>query len=195
MRNCLKILGCCLAILPASVFGQILNIDRSDTADYVKKAKLDFHFSTGLEIDKQRITLYDATNTAEMMLQQKKELLIAAASYRFTYNGPDDILNAGYFHLRYRHDYKNKFQPETFLQYQWDNKRGLESRALAGANLRYNFWKGDQWEINAGIGLMYEAEKWNYTAVDSAKIPADASPVVNHLIKLNSYIRLDWKAS
>jgi hypothetical protein len=195
MLTCFRICGFCLALLPATATGQILNIDRSDTADYVQKSRLDFHFSTGLEIDKQRSTLYDATNTAELMLQKRKELLIAAASYRFTYNGPDDILNAGYFHLRYRHNYKNKFQPETFLQYQWDNSRGLQHRALAGANLRYNFWKGDRWEINAGLGLMYEAEKWDYSAVDSSRMPANGSPVINHLIKLNSYLRLDWKAS
>ena len=190
---CLVLLS--VVLLPAASTAQILNIDRSDTADYVQKTKTDFHFSTGLEIDKQRITLYDATNTAEMMLQHKRELLILAASYRFTYNGPDDILNAGYLHLRYRHNYKNKFQPESFAQYQWDNKRGLNYRALAGINLRYNFWKGDQWEVNAGLGLMYEAERWDYSAVDSSKLPVNTAPVSNQFIKVNSYVRVDWKAS
>src|SRR5439155_16291346 len=98
-----------------SVKAQILNIDKTDTADYTRQAKIAFNFNTGLEIDKQKTTLYDATNTAEAMWQQYKELFIMAASYRFTYNGPDDILNAGYIHLRYRHNYKNKIQPEPFL--------------------------------------------------------------------------------
>lgn len=184
-----------LFLFPFLSFSQILNIDKSDTSDYVSKPKTNFNFSTGLEVDKQQITLWDATNTAEMMMQKKKELLIAAASYRFTYNGPDDILNAGFIHLRYRHNYKNKFQPETFIQYQWDNKRGLEYRALGGMNIRYNLWKGDKWDFNAGLGLMYEEEKWNYDAVDSNKIPSNPVPIINKLIKLNSYIRLDWKAS
>jgi len=184
-----------LFLFPFISFSQILNIDKSDTSDYISKAKTNFNFSTGLEVDKQQITLWDATNTAEMMLQKKKELLIAAASYRFTYNGPDDILNAGFIHLRYRHNYKNKFQPETFIQYQWDNKRGLEYRALGGMNVRYNLWKGDKWDFNAGLGLMYEEEKWNYDAVDSNKIPSNPVPITNKLIKINSYIRLDWKAS
>jgi hypothetical protein len=184
-----------LQLLVHAAHGQILNIDKSDTADYADHTKTGFNFNTGLEIDKQRTTLYDATNTAECMLQHKKELFILAASYRFTYNGPDDILNAGYFHLRYRHNYKNKFQPESFLQFQWDNKRGLEHRALAGMNIRYNFYKGDTWDINAGLGLMYETEKWNYAAVDSVKLPINTQPIVNQLIKLNSYIRVNWKAS
>lgn len=184
----------CSAV-PFIASAQILNIDKSDTADYVSKAKTNFNFSTGLEVDRQKTTLYDATNTAELLLQKKKELFIVAGSYRFTYNGPDDILNAGFIHIRYRHNYKNKFQPETYLQYQWDNKRGLEYRAITGANLRYNFFKGDQWDFNAGLGLMYEEERWNYDGVDTTKLPVDITPITNKLIKINSYIRLDWKAS
>ena len=194
-KYCICLFVLILSASHSTATAQILNIDKSDTSDYVSKAKTTFHFSTGLEIDKQQTTLYDATNTAELMLQKKKELLIFAASYRFTYNGPDDILNAGYFHVRFRHNYKNRYQPETFLQYQWDNKRGLAYRALAGANLRYNFFKGDTWDINAGLGLMYEEEKWNYAGVDSVKLPANLTPIVNHLVKLNSYIRVNWKAS
>ncbi|MFI5185351.1 MAG: DUF481 domain-containing protein [Chitinophagales bacterium] len=172
---------------------QILNIDKTDTSDYFRKSKFSVNFSTGLEIDKQKTTLYDATNTAESMWQEYRELFILAASYRFTYNGPDDILNAGYVHLKYRHNYKNKFQPEPFIQYQWDNNRGMVHRFLAGANCRYNFWKADKFEFNAGLGLMYEDEKWDYSAVDSSKIPAIAHPITNQLGKINSYIRLDWK--
>src|SRR5262245_44900169 len=113
---------------------QILNIDKSDTTDYTHKAAVSLNLNTGLEIDRQKSTLYDATNTAELMWQQYKELFLLAASYRFTYNGPDDILNAGYIHLRYRHNYKNRIQPEPFAQYQWDSNRGILHRALAGAN-------------------------------------------------------------
>lgn len=172
---------------------QIINIDKSDTSDYNKKSQFNFNFNTGLEVDKQQTTLWDATNTAEMMFQKNRDLLLFAASYRFTYNGPEDILNAGYFHLRYRNNYKNKFQPETFLQYQWDNKRGLEMRAIGGINLRYNMWKGDKLEFNAGIGLMDEVERWNYDGVDTNKLPSNTSPITNNYIKLNSYVRMDWK--
>jgi hypothetical protein len=182
-------------LLSVPSHAQILNIDKSDTADYSSKTKFDLNLSLGLEVDKQRKTLYDATNKAEMMLQKNKELFIGAASYRFTDNGDDDILNTGYFHLRFRHHYKDKFQPEAFVQYQWDSDRGLIYRYLAGANIRYNFWKGAKWEINSGLGAMYEAEEWDYNAVDSSKLPANTTPVKSNLIKFNSYVRLDWKMS
>ena len=199
MKNKVQLYKCLVVLLVIvnSFLGkaQIVSIDKLDTANYTKKAKWGFNFSTGLEIDKQKQTLYDATNTVEAMLQKNKNLYIFSSSYRFTYNGPDDILNAGYFHFRYRPNYKNKFQPETFLQYQWDNKRGLEKRILAGANIRYNAWRGDKWDVNAGLGLFYENEFWNYTAADTTKLPADITPINTQVLKLNSYIRFDWKAS
>jgi hypothetical protein len=187
------ILLVCLLFLYKENRAQIINIDKADTADYQQKPKFNFNFNTGLEIDKQKSTLYDASNTAEMMLQKNRELFLLASSYRFTYNGPEDILNAGYVHLRYRHNYKNHLQPESFIQYQWDNKRGLEKRLVGGMNLRYNFWKGDKVDFNAGLGLMYETERWNFEGVDSGKIPNNPVPITNHFIKINSYIRLDWK--
>lgn len=174
---------------------QIVSIDKLDTSNYSSKAKWGFNFASGIEIDKQQQTLYDATTTIESMFQKNKSLLILGSSYRFTYNGPDDILDAGYVHLRFRYNYKNKFQPESFVQYQWDNKRGLERRFLVGANLRYNAWSGDKWDINSGIGLMYENEIWNYTAVDSSLLPANTAIINNQFLKINSYIRFDWRTS
>jgi hypothetical protein len=184
-----------LIVFSSKANAQILNIDKTDTADYSPATKASFNFSTGIEIDKQKDILYDATNTLELLVQKNKELYILSGSYRFTYNGPQDFLNTGYIHLRFRHDYRNTFEPESFLQYQWDNKRGLERRALAGANMRYNFWNADKVNLNAAVGLMYEQEKWDYNAVDSQKIPASPVPIIRNLIKVNSYIRVDWKAS
>lgn len=185
-----------VVVTTAAIKGQsqIINIDKVDTSAYQIKPVFNASLTVGVEIDKQKTTLYDATNTAELMLQKRKELYFFSGSYRFTYNGPQDFLNTGYLHLRWRHHYKNRFHPETFTQYQWDNVRGLEHRALLGANLRFNFWKQGKIDFNAGLGLMYEDEKWNYAGVDSAKIPADPTPIVNHFIKLNSYLRLDWKS-
>jgi|GEM_PF-6550112 len=46
------LLACFLFLCPFLVAGKILNIDKSDTADYINKTKTDFNFSTGLEVDK-----------------------------------------------------------------------------------------------------------------------------------------------
>lgn len=192
MKRLLILLFC---FIPYFVSSQILNIDKSDTCDYSSRAKFNINLLSGLEVDKQKTTVYDATNTLEAMWQKSRNLLIAAASYRFTYNGPDDILDAGYIHLRYRRNYKNLFQPEPFIQYQWDSKRGIRHRFVTGTNVRYNFYKGDVWDFNAGLGLMYEHELWGYDAVNAALVPFNTQPVVSECWKANSYLRFDIKVS
>lgn len=67
-------------LFPFLLQAQILNIDKTDTTDYVRHPKVDLNLNTGLEIDRQKSVLYDATNTAEAMWQQYKELFILAAS-------------------------------------------------------------------------------------------------------------------
>ena len=174
---------------------QIINIDKIDTTEYVRKPKWDGAFGSGLEIDKQKATLYDATSTLDVSLQKYREFFIFSASDRFTYNGPDDFLNTGYFHLRWRHDYKDQLHPESYIQYNWDTKIGLKERLIGGVNLRYNFWHRRKWEMTFATGLMFENEIWDYAAVDSSKIPANPVDIKTNLLKSNSYIKWEGKVS
>ncbi len=176
-------------------YSQIINIDKTDTAAYTKKAVLNGSMSLGLEVDKQKQTLFDASNFFDLSLQKYREFYILSASNRFTYNGSSDFLNTGYAHLRWRHNYKNKWHPETYVQYQWDDKLGMRSRFVAGENLRFNLWRDQNWEMSFATGLMYENEIWDYVAVDSAKIPIDHPDVRTSHVKSNSYVKWDVKIS
>ena len=176
-------------------FSQIINIDKTDTAAYVKKPVLNGSISLGLEVDKQKQTLFDASNFFDLSLQKYHEFYILSASNRFTYNGSNDFLNTGYAHLRWRHNYKNKWHPETYIQYQWDDKLGMKSRFVTGENIRYNLWRNQNWEMSFATGLMYEHEIWDYIAVDSAKTPVDHPDVHTDHVKSNSYIKWDVKIS
>jgi hypothetical protein len=174
---------------------QIISVDKLDTLAYVPKAQWSLNVAAGLEMDRQQTTLVDATNFADATLQKMRELFIVSASNRFTYNGPDDILNSGYLHLRWRHNYKHQLHPEMYVQQQWDNKRGMVHRFVTGANLRYNFWHKRMWEMTFATGLMYENEQWDYTAVDTNKIPAFAPDIKNSFVKSNSYMKWEGKTS
>jgi len=176
-----------------SSFSQIITIDKTDTSAYKDKAVWNGNIAIGLEIDKQSTTLLDASNFLDVSLQKNKELFIASASDRFTNDGPTSFLNTGYVHLRWRHEYKNKLHPETFTQYQWDAERGMVYRYLAGANLRYNFWHKHKWEMTFGEGAFYENEKWNYTAVDSGKIPPQPVDQTVSRLRSNSYMK--WQGN
>lgn len=174
---------------------QIINIDKTDTADYVKKAVWNGNLSLGLEVDKQKLTLFDASNFLDLSLQKYRELFIFSASERFTYDGSNSFLNKGYLHLRWRHNYKAQLHPESFMQYQWDDALGMIHRFVAGENLRYNFWHHRLWELSVATGLMYEGELWNYTAVDSAKIPAQHGNQQSREFKSNNYVKLEGNVS
>jgi len=122
-------------------------------------------------------------------------LYILSVSDRFTYNGPQDFLNTGYFHLRFRERYKNQKHTESFAQYQWDAKIGIRRRLVLGENFRYNFWHLRKWEMTFGTGLMFENEQWNYTAVDTSKIPKDKSDIITNVLKSNNYIKWEGNIS
>lgn len=196
MLFCNKILAAfifCLWILPSR--SQTISIDKTDTVGYITAAKWDGNIALGLEVDKQKTTLFDASNFVDASLQKKHELFIFSGSNRFTYNGPEDVLNTGYLHLRWRHGYKEQLHPETYVQYQWDNKRGIEHRFVTGANLRYNFWHHKMWELIFATGIMYENELWDYSGVDSNKIPAMPTNILTSILKSNNYIKWDGKIS
>ncbi len=184
-----------LLLLSAVAPAQIINIDKTDTSDYVKKAIWNGNIALGVEVDKEKATLVDASNYLDISLQKFHELFILSASNRFTYNGMQDFLNTGYVHLRWRHDYKEQLHPESYVQYQWDAARGMLHRFIAGENIRYNFWHRRMWEMTVGTGLMYENELWNYTAVDSSKIPANPVNQRSSELKSSSYIKWEGKTS
>ncbi|HVZ56073.1 MAG TPA: DUF481 domain-containing protein [Chitinophagaceae bacterium] len=181
--------------LGGTASAQIINIDKTDTTAYQHHSVWNASFSVGLEVDKQKTTLLDATNYADLALQHAHELFIFSASNRITSNGDKSYLNTGYVHLRWRHDYKDQLHPESYLQYQWDENRGMVHRLVGGANLRYNFWHRRRWELTFATGLMYENERWDYAAVDSAKIPANPSDRTTSLLKSNNYLKWEGKLS
>jgi Protein of unknown function, DUF481 len=184
-----------LLLVTITLSAQIINIDKTDTADYDKKANWNGRVALGLEVDKEKATLVDASNFLDVSLQKSRELFIFSASNRFTYNGMQDFLNTGFVHLRWRHNYKEQLHPESFVQYQWDAARGMIHRFIAGENIRYNFWHRRMWEMTMGTGIMYENELWNYTAVDSAKIPPNPVNQQSNKLRSNSYIKWEGKAS
>jgi hypothetical protein len=172
---------------------QIINIDKTDTSAYEKKNSWNASFSIGIEIDKQKTTLLDASNYADASLQHYHDLYILSASNRITSNGDKSYLNTGFVHFRWRHDYKDKFHPEAFGQYQWDEQRGMLHRFVTGVNLRYGLHHDNKWEMTFATGIMYENESWNYVAVDSAKIPPNPVNQKTSVIKSNNYIK--WEGS
>lgn len=175
--------------------GQIINIDKFDTTEYSRVPKWDGDISSGLEIDKQKSTLYDATTLLDISLQKYHELFIFSASNRFTYDGEQDHLNTGYLHFRWRHMYKDPPHIESYIQYNWDEVIGLKHRMVSGTNVRYSLWHKSMSDITFATGIMYETELWGYNAVDSLRIPSNPIDARTINIKNNNYVKWEGRVS
>jgi len=182
-----------LLIINQTVFSQIISVDKLDTLSYTHKAKWEGNISEGLEVDKQNTTLWDATNSADFSLTKWKNLFIFSGSERFTFSGPQDFLNTGYLHIRWRPHYKGIVHTESYTQYQWDDKVGMKYRCVAGENIRYSFVRKHNWELVFGTGLLYETEKWDYEGVDTNTVHIKGPPVYVQHIKSSSYLK--WEGS
>lgn len=68
-------------------------------------------------------------------------------------------------------------------------------RFIAGENIRYNFCHWLIGEMSVWTGVMYEKEWWNYTTVDSSKIPPNPVNQRSNELKSNTYFKWEGRAS
>ncbi|MEP7109812.1 MAG: DUF481 domain-containing protein [Ferruginibacter sp.] len=181
-------------VLPAlKLHAQVLNIDKvSAPADSTKKWNVALQAGADFSSEKK---VFDWDTRADITWFVKDNHLMSAVFLNsFIGTGGSDLQNTGFVHLRYRDNDTRKISPEYFAQYQWDNLRGMVNRYLMGTNLRFRLIETKTLDLYAGIGLMYEWEKWNFDGVDSVKLPVLRPAFVRSaLMKLNQYFKISIK--
>ena len=169
---------------------QIINIDppKRDSALGVHR----LYGTTRLlfEIDQEQNNIYDFNGDVNLSYLMGKDALTFASHEEFTTSGNQELLNAGFFHLRYNEHMASSIHLEYFTQYQWNDVRGMLGRVLLGSNIRFTLLKNSKWMAFLGTGMMYEHERWAYTAVPVEKTPLNDSPVESNYLKANLYIKL-----
>ena len=173
--------------------GQVLNIDRENGLDSIKKkfrCSMNFSFSS----DKQRKNIIDFANTSEMDLFVKKDrVLLLLSQSEFVFNGPAVIENNGFFQLRFRDHDTRKIYPDLFAQYQWNGVQGMEHRALGGVNARIRWMEKKKSDLYTSLGLFYEAEKWN-PFISAYSFFSDSLSIVNrNLFRFNTSAKFAFK--
>jgi hypothetical protein len=147
--------------ISATTNGQILNVDRENGQDSIKRKQL-FSWFTSFSSDKQKKNLVELSNALEYDRFFKKDLLlITLFNSDASFNGKSILENNGYFQMRLRNNDSKRVAPDYFLQYQWNGVWGMENRALAGCNARFKFWDDKTDDLFMSIGAFYEYEKWN----------------------------------
>ncbi len=156
-----KTISIVLFFIPLFIWTQILNIDRENGQDSIKKnfkGSFIFNFSG----DKQRRNVIEFTNTSEMDLFVKKNrVFIFVGQTDLIMNGSSLLENNGFFQLRFRDNDTRKIHPDLFTQYQWNGIQGMEYRGLGGMNLRMRWLEKKRSDLYTSIGVFYENEKWN----------------------------------
>jgi hypothetical protein len=93
-----------------------------------------------------------------------------------------DFLNFGYLHGRINFLRQRKVNYETFVQFSFDNFRGLDPRWVVGGAVRHNLVKKDNLTFLFGVGGLYEFEKWLH--------PGTGELVEVSFVKSSNYISL-----
>ena len=97
--------------------------------------------------------------------------------------------NKGFIHTRYVISLPS-YELETFAQVELDNFRSLLNRNLLGMGLRYTVQSTKLDNLNYGIGMMYEHEKYDGSSI----LKSDSIKSTNY-ITLNKQLSSNWFVS
>jgi len=175
--------------LAASANSQILNIDRENEEDTTFKKwvrVVDFSLSS----DKLKKNLVDMDAKAELdRFFKDGYVLVGSAANDFTVNGDQVLQNDGYLQMRYRDNDKHVWSGESYAQYQWNDALGMEYRKVLGSNIRKQILEKKHIDLYTALGVFFEAERWNWSAVEPPHLIANPTTRDRNIFRLNHY----WK--
>lgn len=166
-------------------YSQILNVDRENTQDTIKKPFKAF-ITGSISSDKQRNNLFELNNTTELYYGFKNDYFFVLLNQNdLVFNGTKSIENNGYTQLRYRDNDTRKISPDFFTQYQWNGIIGLESRFIIGSNARFKVYELKNSDLYLSTGVIYEKEKWN-KKLEAYAYSTDSVPIIfREMFRLN----------
>ncbi len=144
---------------------QILNIEKlrleKDTAQSFK-----FKATAGLNMYNRSAAADDPVNLFGYNLDlnsiyyPKKHAFLFLGKFDYLKINDNDFLNFGFLHGRVNFLRAKSINYETFVQYSYDNFRGLDPRWITGGAIRFRLIENDQISLVLSTGAMYEYEKW-----------------------------------
>lgn len=174
---------------------QVLNIDRVTETDSISK-KIRAYTTLSFSNEKQKKALIDFTNKTELnYFLPKKYLVVFLSQVDMAFNGKTINENNGFFQARFRDNDSRKISPDVFTQYQWNGIQGMEYRFLNGINARFKFLEKKKSDLYTGIGVFYEAEKWNPNLPSFAFKSAALNTVYRNMFRLNCSAKFAIKLS
>ncbi|HLW19216.1 MAG TPA: DUF481 domain-containing protein [Cyclobacteriaceae bacterium] len=174
-----------LFIFPSLLSAQILNMEKlrleQDTAkSLLAKAVIGLTANNRSGAEDEPAHLFAFNFDVNLMHYPGKHAYILVSKFDYLRVNEEGVMNYGYFHGRSNFLRERKFNYETFVQYSFDNARGLDTRWIVGGGLRHDLFKTDKTTLLIGIGGMFETEKWRY--------PKTERLVQKELFKSSNYL-------
>ncbi|PRY89096.1 DUF481 domain-containing protein [Mongoliibacter ruber] len=178
-----------LFFISSSAFSQILNIERyrikSDTAK-----NLSIKTTAGLNVFNRSaaadapVNLFGYKWDINSMYHPGKHAYIFVSNFDYLRINDNDFLNFGLIHGRTVFNYDKKNNLEAFVQYSFDNFRGLAPRWITGGTLRKKLIDSKRLTFIIGLGALYENETWFH--------PVEENFVNVEFLKNSNYFSLRW---
>jgi len=145
------------------------------------------YIGASFDLVKQKNQLYYLRFESTISYEKKRSLLVFTGSNKTTFSGGEEVQNTGSARLKYLFNFRKKVFPEFVAQIQFDAQRGLQQRNLVGANAVRAFINKKKHKLLVHLGVMYEEELWDYTAVPDEELTAssDVKTELRHRTKLN----------
>lgn len=184
-----------LLLLPLVAQAQILNTERfrldKDTAR-IWMGTAEF----GLSAKRQQTNVFTFKSKGNVAYLSEKHSYMFLGYANLVKVANSNVISEGYGHLRFNFLRRKLFSIEQFNQWQFDQGRGMNSRILSGANVRYRVKSTDKWEFGMNTGLMYETEEWENDfgeMVPNENIKSSTSVSLRYKVSKNfSYIMISY---
>lgn len=135
-------------------------------------------------------------NTADITFRINKHAFTIANKLEYAIYGNENLMSGGFFYMEYRSIQDKKITIEPYAQIHWQGIRGLERKYAGGTNIRWRILIKPHIGIYAGLGALYEHERWNYSGVaDSLLIPPNPEAIEVKQFRVASYLSLKKKFS
>jgi hypothetical protein len=168
---------------------QILNIERyrlekDTTKNLLIKATAGLSLYNRSAAVDAPVNLFGYKWDINSMYHTGKHALIFVSNFDYLKINDNDFLNFGLIHGRAIYNMEKKLNYESYVQYSFDNFRGLAPRWIFGGSFRDRLINSEKITFVLGIGLLYENETWLH--------PIDKNDVNVDFVKSSNYASLRW---
>lgn len=116
------------------------------------------NYNLGFTYGKQAVQYFAFSNIAHIQYKSKRSLYLILGSVDLIKSKNEELINSGFFHLRYNYKIRNWLRWEAFTQIQYNKLNGIRLRYLLGTGPRFKAVQVEKFKTYIGTLYMLEYE-------------------------------------